>query len=348
MYDKNRVTANKLLLYTVIAMKPLTFSILRLLNNGEFHSGVTIAKELNVSRASVSNALKGLDTVGMNVHKIHGRGYRLPEPIQWLEKDTILKHLGQMANDFHLEILDTVNSTNSRLLKEASREKKLSVTTTRVIATELQTHGRGRQGRPWHSGLGNSLTFSLLWRFQQGASFLSGLSLAVGLAIIRTLKLAGIEDVMLKWPNDVMSRDRKLAGVLIELQGDMLGPTAVVIGIGLNLKLSDYVESQIDQAFTDLHAITSSVPERNQLLASLLTELVSVLKEFSHQGFLPFKKEWVHHHNLDNKPIILHLPDGSKQEGVVHGIADNGSLQLQTSLGRRCFGNGEIMLRQIL
>ncbi len=328
-------------------MKPLTFSVLRLLNDGEFHSGVTIARNLGVSRASVSNALRGLDEVGLVVHKIHGRGYRLPDPVQWLEREMILKHLDKETKIFRLEILDTVESTNSLLLQKAAMEMSSSSGTVHVVVTELQTGGRGRRGRKWYSGLGDGLTFSLLWRFQQGANLLSGLSLAVGVAIIRVLQSSGIGGAVLKWPNDVLFHYRKLAGILIELQGDMLGPTVAVIGIGMNLKQSDCIRTHINQGATDLFSITGEMPDRNKLLAALLTELVTVLREFECQGFAPFRDEWVHYHGFENKCVILHLPDGSSQEGVVHGVGMDGSLLLQTPTGNRSYSSGEVTLRRV-
>lgn len=328
-------------------MKPLTFSVLRLLNDGEFHSGVTIARNLGVSRASVSNALRGLDEVGLVVHKIHGRGYRLPDPVQWLEREMILKHLDKETKIFRLEILDTVESTNSLLLQKAAMEMSSGSGTVHVVVTELQTGGRGRRGRKWHSGLGDGLTFSLLWRFQQGANLLSGLSLAVGVAIIRVLQSSGIRGAVLKWPNDVLFHYRKLAGILIELQGDMLGPTVAVIGIGMNLKQSDCIRAHINQGATDLFSITGEIPDRNELLAALLIELVTVLREFECQGFAPFRDEWVHYHGFENKCVTLHLPNGSSQEGVVHGVGMDGSLLLQTPAGDRSYSGGEITLRRV-
>lgn len=334
-------------------IKPLTFSILRLLSDGEFHSGVAIAQKLGVSRASVSNALRGLDEAGVAVHKVHGRGYRLPEPVQWLQRDPILKYLAKYtkeAKTFHLEVLDTAASTNSRLLQKTAMEANggNGAHVVPVLAVELQTGGRGRRGRQWHSGLGDGLTFSLLWRFQQGAGFLSGLSLAVGVAIARALASAGIQGAALKWPNDVLFHYRKLAGTLIELQGDMLGPTVAVIGIGINLKLSDNVKAHIDQGVTDVFSITGEMPDRNRLLALLLTELATVLREFEREGFAPFRKEWVRYHGYENKAVTLRLPDGSSQKGVVHGVAEDGSLRLKTAAGNLDFNGGEITLRRVV
>jgi len=285
--------------------------------------------------------------MGLVVHRVHGRGYRLPDPMQWLEREVILQHLDKEAKTFHLEILDTAESTNSLLLQQAAMEMNSCSGGVRVVATELQTGGRGRRGREWHSGLGDSLTFSLLWRFQQGANLLSGLSLAVGVAIARVLQSSGIKGAVLKWPNDVLFHYRKLAGILIELQGDMLGPTIAVIGIGMNLKLSDGIKARIDQGATDLFAITGEMPDRNKLLAALLVELVTVLREFEREGFAPFREEWVHSHGFENKCVTLHLPDGSSQEGVVHGVGEDGSLLLQTPAGNRGYSGGEITLRKV-
>tara|TARA_B100000686_G_scaffold352942_1_gene456625 strand:+ start:836 stop:1831 length:996 start_codon:yes stop_codon:yes gene_type:complete len=329
-------------------MKPLTFTILRLLSDTKFHSGVTIAQHLNVSRTSVSNALRRLEEKGVVVHRIHGRGYRLPNPVQWLDKKKIIRYFAAEKEKLYIEILDTAESTNTELLKKATTEEYYDnrTDTIHVVAAELQTNGRGRRGQIWHSGLGDSLTFSLLWNFQKGAGILSGLSLAIGIAIIRSLKLSGIKNVALKWPNDIMYQYKKIAGILIELRGDSLGPTLAIIGIGINLKLSDSIKKNIDQESTDLFSISGKNLDRNKLMAELLSELTIILKEFTQHGFKPFKDEWIQYHALQNKQVTLYLPDSSIQEGVVQGVTDNGSLILETSNGMHYFNGGNIKLRR--
>jgi len=288
-----------------------------------------------------------VEEFGLVVNKVHGRGYRLPEGLQWLDRELILTHLGQEARAFHLEILDTVESTNSLLLQRSSIKKNAGELSIAVLATELQTGGRGRRGREWHSGLGDGLTFSLVWRFQQGANLLSGLSLAVGVAIARVLRSSGVEDAALKWPNDVLIDGRKIAGILIELQGDMLGPTTAVIGIGINLKLSDSVKDRIDQSATDLYSVNGKTPDRNHLMAALLLELTRVLRDFECHGFAPFREEWVRYHAFENQSVQLQMPDGSLQEGLVRGVGEDGSLILSTPLGDRIYNGGEISLRKV-
>ena len=138
---------------------------------------------------------------------------------------------------FQIELADSAVSSNTVLLQRAA----LGAASGSVLAVEWQSAGRGRLGRVWHSGLGSALTFSLLWRFEFGLSALSGLSLAVGVAMMRALEKIGVSDIGLKWPNDVLTKSGKLAGILIEAQGDMLGPSLVVIGIGMNLRLPQAV-----------------------------------------------------------------------------------------------------------
>lgn len=332
--------------YPVLNVKSLTFAILRRLSDGEFHSGTEFSQQLGVSRASISNALSDLDRLGLVIHKIRGRGYRWLNPVQWLDKSLILKHLDPEADRFHLHILDITESTNTLLLHEIARDKNLDEKI-RVIAAELQTGGRGRRGRQWHTGLGDSLTFSISWQFQRGVNLLSGLSLAVGVAIVRALIAISVHGITLKWPNDLLFNFSKLGGVLIELQGDMLGPATAVIGIGINLGLADPVKKRIDQETTDIYTITYETPDRNQLLIALLKELEVTLHTFDQQGFSPFREEWMRYHAFENKLIELHLPNGSVEQGRACGVTSEGSLRVSTSRGEQHFHGGEISLRKL-
>ncbi len=322
-------------------MKPLTFSILRLLSDGNFHSGEALARYLGVSRASISNGLKTLGELGINIYKVRGRGYCLQDPLQWLDKQKIMSFLGDHANDFNLEMHDVMDSSNSLLLQDASK----GLAHRSCYVTELQLQGRGRRGRTWYMNLGGALTFSLLWRFNQGAGFLSGLSLAVGVALVRSLRDLGLVGIALKWPNDVIYQYQKMAGILIELQGDVLGPSAAVIGIGLNLRLSPSVKSEIDQAVTDFSTITGEMPDRNVVLASLLINLNDVLSVFENNDFSALRDEWLSYHIYHNKPVRIIMPDGDVREGEVLDVAVDGALVVKTSNGEERFCSGEISLR---
>ena len=329
----------------------LTFTLLRLLADGEFHSGEVLAQQLGISRASVSNALRGMENFGLKLYSVRGRGYCLSHPPQWLDVKRISTHLGEQGDNFQIEILDSAVSSNTLLLQRARQDTPNGgAPSGSVLAVEWQSGGRGRLGRSWYSGLGNALTFSVLWRFDCGLSALSGLSLAAGVALIRALRVLGIDGVQLKWPNDVLGGKGKLAGILIEAQGDMLGPSAVVIGIGLNLSSGQQVLSRVGQPVTglsDMLAEPSAMPGRNRLLAVILLELNGVLREFAAHGFAALRAEWQSYHGLQNQPVQVLLPDGSRVAGIVRGVADDGALELETMREVRKFNVGEVSLRRL-
>ncbi len=319
-----------------VFMTPRTWQLLRQLSDGEFHSGEALGRQLGISRASVHNALADVADAGVLLQRIRGRGYRLAEPWHTLDGTEIERCLGETAARFNIEIMQQATSSNTELMRRVN-----GVAGT-VLAVELQTAGRGRIGRTWHSGLGNALTFSLLWRFDCGLNALSGLSLAVGVAIFRALQEYQAAGVGLKWPNDVLTPQGKLAGVLIEAQGDMYGPSTVVIGIGINCSLPLKIAHAITQPAVALDQLCVAPPTRNQLLAALLQELARVLDEFAIAGFAPFCREWERYHAQHNLPIQLKMPDGSHINGIACGVSASGELLLETAEGIRQFNSGEV------
>lgn len=321
-------------------MNALTFPILRLLADGQFHSGEDLARQFNVTRATIWNAVNHAETLGIEVFSVRGRGYKLPQPIEFLDENEVLKAIGEQRAWFKLEVLDEVASTNTHLM-----QSKHAAHAT-CVAAHVQTSGKGRRGRTWVSHLGSSLTFSLLWRFQCGAAALSGLSLAVGVALMRMLHGFGINQAQLKWPNDVLIDGKKLAGILIELQGDMEGPSAAVIGVGVNLNLPKNVLHGIDQPAIDLASMSASI-DKNELLGVLLKHLADVLSDFEQYGFIALRDEWLSHHAYHGKPVRMLLPDGRDVQGVVKNVADDGILLVETALGLQRFSAGEISLRGV-
>jgi BirA family biotin operon repressor/biotin-[acetyl-CoA-carboxylase] ligase len=325
-----------------IIPKPLTFALLKVLADGDFHSGEEMARSVGLTRTSVHNALQDVAQFGLKLHSVRGRGYQLAQPLFWLEADKIAAHLGAAREHVSVVVAEHAESSNAVLLERARH----GATSGSVLAVEWQSAGRGRLGRRWHSGLGDALTFSLLWRFDKGLAALSGLSLAVGVAMVRALRELGVSEAGLKWPNDVLLPEGKLAGILLEAQGDMLGPSAVVIGVGMNLSLPDAARKQIDQAVGDLLSHGVPLQERNRVFAILLKHLVAVLQAFALHGFVALRAEWESYHQLQQCAALVHLPDGSHVEGIVLGVDDEGALRMRTQQGVQVFHAGEISLRK--
>lgn len=322
-------------------MRPLTERVLKRLADGEFHSGEALAEAFEMSRGSIWHAIRELEGLGLEVYKVPGRGYRFSQPISLLDADEIRGHLGALAPRFALEVCANVDSTNTRLLERAAR----GADTGTVIGAEWQSAGRGRLGRAWHSTIGGGLVFSLLWRFGRGAGALSGLSLATGIAVARAIEALGARGIELKWPNDVLWNGHKLAGILIELQGDVLGPAAAVIGVGVNVRLSALDRADINQPATDLGAACGAAPNRNVAFARMLTELYQTLRTFADEGFGALRAEWQRRHAYQDQRVTLVLPDGVTALGYARGVAEDGALLLETRAGIKRYHSGEITLR---
>ena len=320
-------------------MSNLTFPILHLLADGQFHSGEALAQRFRVTRATIWNAVKHAESLGVEVFSVRGRGYKLPQAIELLDKNLVLTAIGEQREWFNVQLLDEVASTNTYLMQQKDAAHAT------CVAAHVQTNGKGRRGRTWVSQLGASLTFSLLWRFQCGAAALSGLSLAVGVALIRALNSLGVNDAQLKWPNDVLVDGKKLAGILIELQGDLEGPSAAVIGVGVNLNLPKNVLNSIDQPAIDLVSVGTKSINQSELLGVILKHLADVLSTFESHGFIDLRDEWLRYHAYQNKPVSMLLPNGTDVQGVVKSVADDGILLVETALGLQRFSAGEISMR---
>ncbi|MDO9227272.1 MAG: biotin--[acetyl-CoA-carboxylase] ligase [Pseudomonadota bacterium] len=321
-------------------MPPQLLDILRQLSHDDFHSGEEVARRLHISRASVHNAVQEAEAFGLRVQAVRGRGYRLAQPISWLNLDAFAPRLNDCG--VRCQLVDVLDSTNSHLMQlahEGEPHKSL-------VVAEWQAKGRGRRGRTWLAGLGGSLTFSLLWRFNRPASELSGLSLVVGMGLTRVLRDLGLVAAGVKWPNDILVEDAKLAGVLIELVGDMLGPSTAIIGVGVNVLGSDALRGQIDQAVTDLseHLPVNQL-DRNALLGAMVTRLNGDLERFDGAGFAPFRAEWEALHAYQKRHVHVLTGLGEQIGGQLAGVDDGGALLLDTEQGTRRFHSGEVSLR---
>lgn len=326
-------------------MSKLTFPILQRLADGQFHSGEALAQHFNVSRATIFNALAHAQSLGIALFSVRGRGYKLPHPVVLLDHAQVLQSIGEQREWFNVVILDEVASTNTYLMQQATK----GATHVTCVAAHMQTQGKGRRGRTWVSQLGASLTFSLLWRFQCGASALSGLSLAVGVALIRTFHQLGVPGVQLKWPNDVLVFDgqqgKKLAGILIELQGDMDGPSAAVIGVGINLNLPKEVLNSIDQPAIDIASLCNTPINPSEVLGLALKHMSDCLQQFEQDGFSGLREEWLRYHAYHHQAVRMLMPNGVETQGTVKGVAEDGILLVETAFGLQRFSAGEISLR---
>jgi BirA family biotin operon repressor/biotin-[acetyl-CoA-carboxylase] ligase len=237
-----------------------------------------------------------------------------------------------------VEVVPETGSTNADLMARAAAG---SLAGPVLLLALQQTAGRGRAGRSWLSSAGHSLTFSLAWRFTGPPQRLSGLPLAVGVAVAEALARLAVP-VQLKWPNDIYKDGAKLAGILIETQTGA-GATWAVIGIGLNLVLPDQLEAQIGREAASAPWLARM--DRNELMAALLDSLAATLRHFEAHGFVPFAARWNLLHAWAGRPVRILDQGKVLQQGVAAGVDDTGRLLLDTDQGRVAISAGDVSLR---
>jgi BirA family biotin operon repressor/biotin-[acetyl-CoA-carboxylase] ligase len=270
--------------------------------------------------------------------------------------DTVGVLLGHHANRLEIAVLAECDSTNTVLMARAENGAPSGT----VLITAHQTAGRGRRGRRWISAPGDSLTFSLLWRFPVPTNP-AGLSLAVGLAIARAITKihntpanppASRRPVHLKWPNDILLDGKKLGGILVELVPGTFpstslstsvtasAPSAAVIGIGINLRLPEAMPPDIRASATAL-----AVDDATHLLAAALIELLAVLDQFEQNGFVSMRDDWSALHAHQNAPVCLLSDFAPPREGLCRGVDVDGALLLEVNGRIERVLSGEISLR---
>ena len=320
-------------------------ALLARLADGQLHSGAAIAASLGVSRAAISKQVAVLGRLGVAVSAVRGRGYRLAAPLTLLDAASIEAVLAPpiRARLRTLRVLTVAGSTNSELLAgpppPADRID--------VLIAESQTGGRGRRGRAWLAPFGSSLLMSLGVVYPEGRSDLSGVTLAVGVALARALDRAGVRGLSLKWPNDVEFAGEKLAGVLCELKVEAGGAAQVVVGVGLNVSLGEpalAALSALGRRAADLTRIVASPPPRALLAALLIEEIVAALSEFGRSGLASFLAQWRSLDALAGREVTVEVA-GTTRNGVARGLAPDGALLVDYAGTLERVDAGEVTLR---
>jgi BirA family biotin operon repressor/biotin-[acetyl-CoA-carboxylase] ligase len=313
--------------------------LLKLLQDGQFHSGEALGAALGISRSAVWKQLQSLQAeLSLPIHTVRGRGYRLESPLQLLDAAWIEANAASTA--WPVTVLPSVDSTNAEALRRIDVAQSLPF----VVLAERQTSGRGRRGRSWASPFGENLYYSLVLRVEGGMRQLEGLSLAVGLALLQVIREVGVVEAGLKWPNDVLVGERKLAGVLLELSGDPADVCHVVIGIGLNVNMLSAAPAAIGQPWTSMRAELGRVINRNELVVGLNRHLSRYLDIQLHHGFSALQGEWQDCHLWQGRTVMLTA--GSKPvTGVVLGVDHSGAVRLLVDGLEHSFSGGELSMR---
>ncbi|MFL0801891.1 MAG: bifunctional biotin--[acetyl-CoA-carboxylase] ligase/biotin operon repressor BirA [Agarilytica sp.] len=325
-------------------MNTQSLLLLKLMADGEFHSGEHLGESLGVSRAAVWKILESLSDLGLKIERTRGKGYCVSGGVDFLDESLIRGRLPASVADFFSQIivLPEVASTNQFLLDQINSADGCANGS--ICLAEMQTAGRGRRGRKWQSPFAQNIYLSLSCCFETGIAAMEGLSLAVGVSVVKAIRDLEIEGVSLKWPNDILVDESKLGGVLIEIAGDVSGQCQAIIGIGLNVQMSDSVMGSVEQPWTDLHSLVAQIPKRNEIIGSLLKQLFPVVSTYETKGFSAYQAEWESLCPHIGREVVLTTPS-QKIEGTMVGVDASGALRVCVGGEEQTYVGGEVSLR---
>lgn len=303
------------------------------LNDLNYHDERVLGENLEITRSALSKMIKKLQNYGIEIEAIQER-YRLKEPLMLLHPEIIRAALSE---NIEIIVLESTTSTNDYFTAPKTKSCCLA---------EHQTQGRGRFSRVWHSPFGKNIYLSFCYPFEKDMSELSGLSLVISLAITAALKTFGLDNIKVKWPNDILCNNKKIAGILISILKNE-GYTAT-IGIGLNVNMRASDAEEITQPWTSLYEQLQRSIDRNQTTIVLLLHLLDYLERFKKQGFSAFFDEWDSVDALAHQEITLESMS-ERISGKVLGINAQGHIQLRLSNGNiEAFSAGDVTIKKVI
>lgn len=312
-----------------------------------FVSGATLASQLGVTRGAVWKAASQLRHLGLEIEALPRQGYRLAKPCSTLTREAIIAALPVPLRTQLREgqCQWQLPSTNAALLARGA----LQPGQFDFLTAELQTAGRGRRGRQWLAPPGGALCLSWSRSFDALPAQGGALGLVIGVTALRALHTLGLTGVQLKWPNDLVSLNGKLGGILVELRSEAGGPLHLVCGIGLNLQLPasvvDAVAASGNRA-TDLAQLGGPLPGRSQLAGALLREGITGLQQFEQGGLEPFRADFDAADALRGQTVVAR---GAIQDlqGVARGIDSEGALLIDTAGGLQRVLSADVSVRSL-
>ena len=286
--------------------------VLKILNNNKIYTLEQLATELSISVGRLEVLIKHLISYGVELKHPTTNTYQLSETIELLDAKIIKSLL--INSLIELEILDIIDSTNKYA------KARTNINGTLVCLAEYQTAGRGRQEHNWVSPYASGLCLSIKHDYTK-LDRLEGLSIALAVTVARVLYHLGGIEIRLKWPNDVLWQQRKLAGLLLESK---LGKKyEVVVGIGINIKMSKV--DNISQPWVDLTTILQKIPSRNTLAAELINSCILTLLNYPKTGLNPFLEDW-NFFDLSRGKLVTLRNNKEYIRGIATGIDEHGAL----------------------
>lgn len=296
----------------------------------DFLSGQELADELGVSRTAIWKKIQNLRKLGFGIEGSSAKGYRLTAIGDAIIPDEIKKNLKTRIIGKEIIYKAVTQSTNTDAF-ELAKEGALEGT---CIIAEVQTAGRGRLGRSWIAKPSSSILTSIIIRPQIPPSHAPILTLAAGIAVHRAIERVTSLVPHIKWPNDILVNDKKVAGILTEMNAELDIVHFVVIGIGINVNydLRD-MPDELTKIATSLNIQTGRFISRNYLITALYEEMEGAYRRFIRQGPSAIVEEWQERAHIKGRKVTATIMNGVKIMGCAQGVDDDGALLVKTGSG---------------
>ena len=326
----------------------------RLSDAGDFVSGQQLCDEFGVSRTAVWKAVNRLKKEGYVIESVTNRGYRLKAGSDVLSESEIRSYLKTDSIGRKLAVYTECDSTNIRVSQAAGEGAPEGM----VAVADRQTAGKGRRGRSWQSPSGVSISMSILLRPDIAPEVSPQITLVAALAVSSAIDGLVNEDsgdggqvetrqqALIKWPNDIVMGDRKICGILTELQCQTDYIDHIVVGIGINVSNTVFSPEIADMAGS-IFSVTGKKVNRNKLVAAVCDYFEKYYNVFLQTQNLEklvaeYDKKLI---NMERQVRVLD-PKG-EYDGVAKGITDEGRLVVETPEGVRYVSSGEVSVRGI-
>ena len=322
-------------------------ALLAALNKHEFCSGEVLASQFSVTRATIHNAIKRLQSLGLIIESVSGKGYRLKNKLELLDSDAVRSYLNKDCHGAQDQLLlfDQLSSTN-QLAGELAAPNNGRWS---AVLSELQTAGRGRRGRSWISPYAANIYLSMVWNLSRSLIHAAVLSPFLALRVAQCLQRLGVPNIKVKWPNDIYCNGKKISGLLLECFGELSDSCTLVVGVGVNVSMSAYQSIKIDQEWTDILAVMGADNglSRNQLAAELINTLFISLVEFESEQMGAWQAQWQAIDAFHGQAVRVEDAQQSFS-GTAEGICADGAYKVSSQDGEHRALTGDMSLRRML
>ena len=295
--------------------------ILRELKKSEFVSGETLAKKLKVSRTAIWKQIKSLKEIGYEIKSVKNKGYKLLKTPDILIPEEIKHNLNTKVIGKEIKYFKKVDSTN----KTVKEYLKNNISEGTIFVSDIQIKGRGRKNRKWESPKGG-LWFSVILYPNITPDKAMFVTMTCSVAIAESIyEICKIKPVI-KWPNDLLLDNKKVCGILTELDAEIDRLNYIIIGIGINV--NNETKDALKNIAISLKEKTNKNISRVILLKNLLEKLDYYYDFLRNNKTNEIKKKWLDYSNIINKKISI-IQEKEEFIGIVRDIGDNGCLKVE-------------------